>query len=71
MPMASDQQLVAGAVDSDQVAWIVRLRLELHPQLGDVVVDGTRDGQLAIASDIAQQLLAAHHFVAVREQIPQ
>ena len=65
------QQLVAAAVDGDDVAGVVGLGLELGPQLGDVVVDGAGDRQLVIAPDVAQQLLAADHFVAMRDQIAQ
>src|SRR5690606_18131927 len=44
-------------------------RFEVRAQLRDVVVHGAGDRVLVVTPYVAEQLLAAHHLVAVRQQI--
>ena len=46
-------------MNRDDVARFVGEGFELGAQLGDVVVDGPRDGELAVAPHVAEKLLAA------------
>src|SRR5687768_11532125 len=63
----SHEQLVPAAVHRHDETRLVGASLELRAELGDVVVDGPSDRELVIAPNIAQELLATDHFVAVRQ----
>src|SRR5690606_33518966 len=69
--LSSLQELIAGPVDGDQVVGVVRFRLEQRPQPGDEVVDGPRERRVPVTPDVAQELLAAHDFPPMREQVAQ
>ena len=64
-------QLIAAPVYCNDVSGSVGAGLELRPQLGDVVVHRARDGELVVAPDVAEQLLAADDFIAMGDQIAQ
>src|SRR4030095_6230349 len=57
----SDDEFVADAMDSDDVARVARSLLDLLAQFGDVHVNRTGEGEAAVAPDRIEQLVAGDH----------
>src|SRR5688572_3307567 len=63
------QQLIATTVYRNDVAGVVGFRFELGAKFRDVIVNRAGYRKLVVAPDVAQQLFAAHDFVAMRDQV--
>src|SRR5216684_2877220 len=64
-------ELIAGAVDGEDVLGLVRGTLDLLPQLRDEVVDRPRGRRFLISPDLIEDLLARDHLAGVRHEIPE
>src|SRR5579884_2703936 len=67
LPLRSSQA-IAGAPHGQDVARLLRLRLELFPQMADVDVDRAGIAVCAVAPDRAEQLLAVQQPARVAHQ---
>src|SRR6185312_8654667 len=54
-------EAVADAAHGEEELWLLRVALQLLPQMADVDVDGARVAVLGVAPDVLEQRLAAEH----------
>src|SRR5207248_836971 len=52
--VTSSHKLVAGAVNGQEKPWLLRVGLQLLPQMHDVSVNCARGGELVIAPNVLQ-----------------
>ena len=67
----SPRELVAHAVDGEDVLRMARIWLDLLPQPGDVDVDGARRRHRVVAPDFVEQLVARQRGAAVLDEVAQ
>src|SRR5207247_2544378 len=67
----SARELVAEAVDGDDVRWRFRVGLDLLPQAGDVDVHGAREWHLVVSPYLGQQLVSRQRRAAMGDEMSQ